>query len=58
MVVSFHHHGELNVLVVREVLQPVRAVWPDDGSVILVTKPEEELVGGLVEQPLFKVLHV
>lgn len=59
MVITFHLHGELNALVdtiqvVQEVLHPVRAVWPDDKSVIHVTKPGEGIVGGQVERPLLK----
>jgi hypothetical protein len=46
--VSFHLHGELNVLVhtvqvVREVPQPVGAMWPDDKSVVHITEPAEGL---------------
>jgi hypothetical protein len=41
--ISFHLHGELNVLVdtvqvVREVPQSVGAMWPDDKTVVHVTE--------------------
>jgi hypothetical protein len=53
--ISFHLHGELNVLVdtvqvVKEVPQPIRAVWPDDESVIHIAEPAEGLVGSPVKR--------
>jgi hypothetical protein len=60
--VSFCLHGELNVLVdtiqvVEEVPQLVRAVWPDDKSVIHITVSAEGLMGSPIERHLLKVLH-
>jgi hypothetical protein len=54
--------GELNVLVdtvqvIKEVCQPVRAMWPDDESVIHIIEPAEWLMGSQVEYHLLDVLH-
>jgi hypothetical protein len=46
------------VQVVKEVPQPVGAVWPDDESVVHVTKPAERLMGSPVERHLLEVFHV
>lgn len=43
--------------VVREVPQPLRAMWPDDESVIHVTEPAEGLMSSPVEHHLLEV-HV
>jgi hypothetical protein len=61
--ISFRLHGELNVLVdtlqvVTEVPQPVRAMWPDDESVVHVTDPAEGLTESPAERYLLEVLHV
>jgi hypothetical protein len=47
-------HGELNALVdtvqvVKEVPQPVGAVWPHEASIIHVTEPAEWLMGSPVD---------
>jgi hypothetical protein len=61
--ISFHLHGELDglvdtVQVVKEVPQPVGAVWSDDESVVHVTKPADRLMGSLVKRRLLEVFHV
>jgi hypothetical protein len=61
--VSFRLHGELNALVdtvqvVKEVPQPVGAMWPDDESVAHVTKPAERLMWSPVERHLLEVFNV
>jgi hypothetical protein len=60
--VSFCLHGELNVLVdtiqvVKEVLQPVGTMGPDDESVVHIMEPAEGLMGCPVECHLIRVLH-
>jgi hypothetical protein len=61
--VSFRLHDELDALVdtvqvVKEIPQPVGAVWPDDESVVHVTKPAGRLMGSPVERHLLEVFHV
>jgi hypothetical protein len=45
------------VQVVKEVLQPVESMWPDNESVVHVTEPAEGLMGNLVERHLFEILQ-
>jgi hypothetical protein len=49
--VSLSLHGQLNVLVVKEVAQPVESVWPGDENVVHVTEAAE----GLMESPVERV---
>jgi hypothetical protein len=41
VVISFHLHGELNVLVADKDSQPVRPLEPNDKSVIHIMEPAE-----------------